>query len=139
MNPVPPRKNLKIISVVEISQIVKERYAKRTVPKTTRVHHFPTGTSSGTIQVYNLSSGQLNREFSVHSCSVRYSMRKPIVIERKILFCQQVWPSAYRFVVFFRGIEWVSLHSFLSYACHNPGASGLVKNEVILTDILTGC
>ncbi len=37
-----------------------------------------------------------------------------------------------------RGIEWVSLHSFLSYAFHNPGASGLVKNEVILTDILTG-
>ena len=39
---------------------------------------------------------------------------------------------------FRRGIEWVSLHSFLSYAYHNPGASGLVKNEVILTDILTG-
>ena len=31
-----------------------------------------TGTSSGAVQVYNLSSGQLNREFSVHSCTVRY-------------------------------------------------------------------
>jgi len=37
-----------------------------------------------------------------------------------------------------RGIEWVSLHGFLSYSYSSVGSSGLVKNELILTDIQTG-
>ncbi|KAK2143923.1 hypothetical protein LSH36_799g00015 [Paralvinella palmiformis] len=65
------------------------------------------GTSSGVIQVYNISSGLLVKELSIHMTSVR-------------------------------GIEWVSLHSFLSYAYPTPGQSGVVKNELLLTDIQTG-
>ena len=38
----------------------------------------------------------------------------------------------------YRGIEWVSLHSFLSFAHPAPGQSGLTRNEVMLTDIQTG-
>ncbi|XP_074640587.1 WD repeat-containing protein 11-like isoform X2 [Tubulanus polymorphus] len=65
------------------------------------------GAHNGVIQVYNLSSGELWREYGIHSCSVR-------------------------------GIEWVSLHSFLSYAYPTPGTSGQVKNELILTNMQTG-
>ena len=66
------------------------------------------GSNTGTIQIYNLSSGQIYREFSVHSCSIR-------------------------------GIEWVGLRGFLSYAFPSSlSGSNLVKNELMLTDIDTG-
>ncbi|XP_064630114.1 WD repeat-containing protein 11-like isoform X2 [Lineus longissimus] len=65
------------------------------------------GTTSGIIQVFNLSSGQLWREYSIHTCQVR-------------------------------GIEWVSLSSFLSFAYPNAGSSGLVKNELVQVDMHTG-
>lgn len=67
------------------------------------------GGSAGVIQVYDLSSGQLWREFAVHTCSVR-------------------------------GIEWVSRRGFLSFAYPTTGgiSNGLVRNEIMLTDIDTG-
>lgn len=66
------------------------------------------GSSTGIVQVYNLSSGQMSREFSVHSCAVR-------------------------------GIEWVSLRGFLSYAYPTLITNNnLVKTELMLTDIDTG-
>jgi len=68
-----------------------------------------TGGSAGVIQLYDLSSGQLWREFSVHTCSVR-------------------------------GIEWVSRRGFLSFAYPTTTGigNGLVRNEIVLTDIDTG-
>ena len=30
------------------------------------------GNSSGIIQIYNLSSGEVHRELNIHSCTVRY-------------------------------------------------------------------
>ncbi|XP_077868471.1 WD repeat-containing protein 11 [Saccoglossus kowalevskii] len=65
------------------------------------------GTSSGLVQIFNLSSGLLWREYNIHIAPIR-------------------------------GIEWVNLNSFLSYSFANPGNSGLVRNELILTDMLTG-
>ncbi|XP_070541595.1 WD repeat-containing protein 11-like isoform X2 [Ptychodera flava] len=65
------------------------------------------GSSSGLVQVYNLSSGLLWREYNIHLSHIR-------------------------------GIEWVSLNSFLSYGYTNPNSSGLVRNELILTDMETG-
>ena len=37
-----------------------------------------------------------------------------------------------------RGIEWCSLHSFLSYACSSPNSSGLVRNDLALTNLQSG-
>ncbi|XP_069609757.1 WD repeat-containing protein 11 isoform X3 [Ranitomeya imitator] len=37
-----------------------------------------------------------------------------------------------------RGIEWISLTSFLSFATSTPNNSGLVRNELQLVDLLTG-
>ncbi|CAH1783668.1 unnamed protein product [Owenia fusiformis] len=65
------------------------------------------GTNSGSVQVFNLTSGQLVREYNMHTAPVR-------------------------------GIEWVSLHGFLTYAFPNPGSSGTTKNELIMLDTLTG-
>jgi hypothetical protein len=44
---------------------------------------------------------------------------------------------SFRFIIS-RGIEWVSLHSFMTFAHPQPGPSGLVRNELMLTDIQTG-
>ncbi|XP_022080580.1 WD repeat-containing protein 11-like isoform X4 [Acanthaster planci] len=65
------------------------------------------GSSTGLVQVYNLTTGSLWREYNIHTCSVR-------------------------------GIEWVSLTSFLSYSYPNPPSNGLVRNELLLLDLLTG-
>ncbi|XP_053406773.1 WD repeat-containing protein 11-like [Mercenaria mercenaria] len=37
-----------------------------------------------------------------------------------------------------RGIEWASLKSFMSYSFPKPGTSNLVKNEILLVDIVSG-
>jgi len=72
---------------------------------------FPNYFGQFVAQVYDLSSGQLWREFAVHTCSVR-------------------------------GIEWVSRRGFLSFAYPTNTAgsvsNGLVRNEIMLTDIDTG-
>ncbi|XP_064605109.1 WD repeat-containing protein 11-like [Liolophura sinensis] len=65
------------------------------------------GTQTGYIQIYNLSSGQLVKEYSVHTSIIR-------------------------------GIEWVNLNSFLSFSFPNPGTNNLVKNEVMLVDVVSG-
>ncbi|CAL1537683.1 unnamed protein product [Lymnaea stagnalis] len=65
------------------------------------------GTHAGTVQIVNASSGQIEREYNLHSSPVR-------------------------------GIEWSSLKTFLSYAFPNPGASNLVKNEIIILDTTSG-
>ncbi|KAL6101357.1 wdr11 [Pungitius sinensis] len=65
------------------------------------------GTSNGSVLVYNLTSGLLHKELSVHSCEVR-------------------------------GIEWVSLTSFLSFATSAPNNMGLVRNELQHVDLPTG-
>lgn len=65
------------------------------------------GTGNGSILVYNLTSGLLHKELSVHSCEVR-------------------------------GIEWVSLTSFLSFATSAPNNMGLVRNELQHVDLPTG-
>lgn len=38
----------------------------------------------------------------------------------------------------FRGIEWCSLHTFISYASSTANTYGLVKNDIALTDIQSG-
>ncbi|XP_017320048.1 WD repeat-containing protein 11 isoform X1 [Ictalurus punctatus] len=65
------------------------------------------GSSNGSVLVYNLTSGLLHKELSVHSCEVR-------------------------------GIEWVSLTSFLSFATSAPNNLGLVRNELQHVDLRTG-
>ncbi|ESP00415.1 hypothetical protein LOTGIDRAFT_140712, partial [Lottia gigantea] len=65
------------------------------------------GSSTGTLQIINVASGQIDREYNLHTSTVR-------------------------------GLEWTSLKTFLSYSHHNPGVSGLVKNEIFLLDILSG-
>ncbi|KAM3863409.1 WD repeat-containing protein 11 [Diretmus argenteus] len=65
------------------------------------------GTSNGSVLVYNLTSGLLHKELSVHSCEVR-------------------------------GIEWVSLTSFLSFATSAPNNMGMVRNELQHVDLPTG-
>ncbi|XP_052771962.1 WD repeat-containing protein 11-like [Mya arenaria] len=65
------------------------------------------GSQYGSIQIMNMSSGQIDKEYSVHTSIVR-------------------------------GIEWASLKSFMSFSYPKPGASGLVKNEIFLVDIISG-
>uniref|UniRef100_A0A8C6ULV9 WD repeat domain 11 n=1 Tax=Neogobius melanostomus TaxID=47308 RepID=A0A8C6ULV9_9GOBI len=62
---------------------------------------------NGSVLCYNLTSGLLHKELSVHSCEVR-------------------------------GIEWVSLTSFLSFATSAPNNMGLVRNELQYVDLPTG-
>ncbi|KAM8852869.1 WD repeat-containing protein 11 isoform 2-T2 [Synchiropus picturatus] len=81
-------------------------------PLTTKnINHYQpmlaTGTSNGSVLVYNLTSGVLHKELSVHSCEVR-------------------------------GIEWVSLTSFLSFATSSPNNMGLVRNELQHVNLPTG-
>uniref|UniRef100_A0A671XA70 WD repeat-containing protein 11 n=1 Tax=Sparus aurata TaxID=8175 RepID=A0A671XA70_SPAAU len=81
-------------------------------PLTTKnINHYQpllaVGTSNGSVLVYNLTSGLLHKELSVHSCEVR-------------------------------GIEWVSLTSFLSFATSSPNNMGLVRNELQHVDLPTG-
>lgn len=81
-------------------------------PLTTKnINHYQpllaVGTSNGSVLVYNLTSGLLHKELSVHSCEVR-------------------------------GIEWVSLTSFLSFATSVPNNLGLVRNELQHVDLCTG-
>ncbi|XP_057216300.1 WD repeat-containing protein 11-like isoform X2 [Triplophysa rosa] len=80
-------------------------------PLTTKnINHYQpllaVGTSNGSVLVYNLTSGLLHKELSVHSCEVR-------------------------------GIEWVSLTSFLSFATSVPNNLGLVRNELQHVDLRT--
>uniref|UniRef100_A0A667XVF7 WD repeat-containing protein 11 n=1 Tax=Myripristis murdjan TaxID=586833 RepID=A0A667XVF7_9TELE len=81
-------------------------------PLTTKnINHYQpllaVGTSNGSVLVYNLTSGLLHKELSVHSCEVR-------------------------------GIEWVSLTSFLSFATSAPNNMGMVRNELQHVDLPTG-
>ncbi|XP_062375226.1 WD repeat-containing protein 11 [Sardina pilchardus] len=81
-------------------------------PLTTKnINHYQpllaVGTSNGSVLVYNLTSGLLHKELSVHSCEVR-------------------------------GIEWISLTSFLSFATSAPNNLGLVRNELQHVDLPTG-
>ncbi|XP_003963749.1 WD repeat-containing protein 11 [Takifugu rubripes] len=81
-------------------------------PLTTKnINHYQpllsVGTSNGSVLVYNLTSGLLYKELSVHSCEVR-------------------------------GIEWVSLTSFLSFATSAPNNMGLVRNELQHVNLPTG-
>ncbi|XP_047483248.1 WD repeat-containing protein 11-like [Penaeus chinensis] len=82
-------------------------------PLTTRnIHHYvprlAAGTQSGAVQIFNMATGMLEREFALHTYPVR-------------------------------GVEWTSLTSILSFG-HQPltNSQGLVRNELIYTDILTG-
>ncbi|XP_076467443.1 WD repeat-containing protein 11-like [Babylonia areolata] len=65
------------------------------------------GTYSGSVQLANAASGQIEKEYSLHSSIVR-------------------------------GIEWASLKHFVSYAYPNPGPSGLVRNELLYVDTVSG-
>ncbi|KAK7498382.1 hypothetical protein BaRGS_00010336, partial [Batillaria attramentaria] len=64
-------------------------------------------TYSGAVQLANAASGQIEREYSLHTSTVR-------------------------------GIEWASLKHFLSYAFPNPGPTGLVRNELLYVDTVSG-
>nr|CAD7432286.1 unnamed protein product [Timema monikensis] len=66
------------------------------------------GTTEGIIQVYNMATGTVDKELIVHTCTVR-------------------------------GVEWTNLTSFLSFAHPNViGSNAQVRNEVMLTDTMTG-
>ncbi|KAK7074520.1 WD repeat-containing protein 11 [Halocaridina rubra] len=82
-------------------------------PLTTRnIHHYvprlAAGTQAGAVQIINMATGVLEREFALHTYPVR-------------------------------GVEWTSLTSILSFG-HQPlsNSQGLVRNELMYTDILTG-
>ncbi|CAL4100716.1 unnamed protein product, partial [Meganyctiphanes norvegica] len=66
------------------------------------------GTHSGTIQIFNVATGMLEREFALHTYPVR-------------------------------GVEWTGLNSIISFG-HQAltNSNGLVRNELIHTDTLTG-
>lgn len=65
------------------------------------------GTTGGLIQIFNVATGNIEKELIVHSYTVR-------------------------------GIEWTGLKTFLSYAFPNSNSSTHVRNEICLTDVLTG-
>lgn len=66
------------------------------------------GNASGSIQVVNMATGIIEKEFSVHTSPVR-------------------------------GIEWIGLTSFLSYAHPNTiSILGHVRNELVITDVQSG-
>ncbi|XP_013381759.1 WD repeat-containing protein 11 isoform X1 [Lingula anatina] len=65
------------------------------------------GTPNGTVQVFNVSSGEQYREYSVHSSAVK-------------------------------GIDWVSLTAFLSFAHSGISSSSQVKNELVLVNVQSG-
>lgn len=66
------------------------------------------GTTTGLIQIINMATGTVDKELTVHSYTVR-------------------------------GIEWTNLTSFLSFAYPNVSSTqGQVRNELFLTDTLTG-
>ena len=51
----------------------------------------------------------------------------------------EIYGMPYSFLLcIFRGIEWSSLVTFMSFASTSPNSNGLVKNEIVLTDIQTG-
>uniref|UniRef100_A0AAY4ESR2 WD repeat-containing protein 11 n=1 Tax=Denticeps clupeoides TaxID=299321 RepID=A0AAY4ESR2_9TELE len=104
---------LKFLLTSLLSGLPLPPFALRMCPPLTtkNINHYQpllaVGTSNGSILVYNLTSGLLHKELSVHSCEVR-------------------------------GIEWVSLTSFLSFATSAPNNLGLVRNELQHVDLPTG-
>uniref|UniRef100_A0A3Q3W4A3 WD repeat-containing protein 11 n=1 Tax=Mola mola TaxID=94237 RepID=A0A3Q3W4A3_MOLML len=114
----PPSSNqqeiqLKFLLTGLLSGLPLPPFAIRMCPPLTtkNINHYQpllaVGTSNGSVLVYNLTSGLLHKELSVHSCEVR-------------------------------GIEWVSLTSFLSFATSAPNNIGLVRNELQHVDLPTG-
>uniref|UniRef100_A0A7N6BBI3 WD repeat-containing protein 11 n=1 Tax=Anabas testudineus TaxID=64144 RepID=A0A7N6BBI3_ANATE len=114
----PPSSNqqevqLKFLLTGLLSGLPLPPFAIRMCPPLTtkNINHYQpllaVGTSNGSVLVYNLTSGLLHKELSVHSCEVR-------------------------------GIEWVSLTSFLSFATSAPNNMGLVRNELQHVDLPTG-
>ncbi|KAK6635197.1 hypothetical protein RUM44_000448 [Polyplax serrata] len=66
------------------------------------------GTTGGLVQIFNIASGCIEKELIVHSYTVR-------------------------------GIEWTGVKTFLSYAYPSASStSANVRNELYLTDVLTG-
>lgn len=66
------------------------------------------GTTTGLVQIINMATGTVDKELSIHSYTVR-------------------------------GIEWTNLTTFLSFAYPNVSSTqGQVRNELFLTDTLTG-
>uniref|UniRef100_A0A3Q2PQI0 WD repeat-containing protein 11 n=1 Tax=Fundulus heteroclitus TaxID=8078 RepID=A0A3Q2PQI0_FUNHE len=114
----PPSSNqqevqLKFLLTGLLSGLPLPPFAIRMCPPLTtkNINHYQpllaAGTSNGSVLVYNLTSGLLHKELSVHSCEVR-------------------------------GLEWVSLTSFLSFATSSPNNMGLVRNELQHVDLPTG-
>lgn len=54
------------------------------------------------------------------------------------VYTSSPWVCVYVYVLFHRGIEWVSLTSFLSFATSSPNNMGLVRNELQYIDLPTG-
>uniref|UniRef100_A0A8D3E7C0 WD repeat-containing protein 11 n=1 Tax=Scophthalmus maximus TaxID=52904 RepID=A0A8D3E7C0_SCOMX len=109
----PQEVQLKFLLTGLLSGLPLPPFAIRMCPPLTtkNINHYQpllaVGTSNGSVLVYNLTSGLLHKELSVHSCEVR-------------------------------GIEWVSLTSFLSFATSAPNNMGLVRNELQHVDLSTG-
>ncbi|KAA8590075.1 hypothetical protein FQN60_014009 [Etheostoma spectabile] len=114
----PPSSNqqdiqLKFLLTGLLSGLPLPPFALRMCPPLTtkNINHYQpllaVGTSNGSVLVFNLTSGLLHKDLSVHSCEVR-------------------------------GIEWVSLTSFLSFATSAPNNMGLVRNELQHVNLPTG-
>lgn len=67
------------------------------------------GSGGGILQIVNMATGAIESEFSIHTAPIR-------------------------------GIEWISLQALLSFAHPNIQnvSSGLVKNELVVTDVQSG-
>lgn len=65
------------------------------------------GSQIGSVQIVNVSSGQIEKEYSLHTGPVR-------------------------------GLEWASLKSFISYSYPKPTITGLVKNDILHVDCVSG-
>uniref|UniRef100_A0A4W5MPI7 WD repeat domain 11 n=1 Tax=Hucho hucho TaxID=62062 RepID=A0A4W5MPI7_9TELE len=108
-----PEVQLKFLLTGLLSGLPLPPFALRMCPPLTtkNINHYQpllaVGTSNGSVLVYNLTSGLLHKDLSVHSCEVK-------------------------------GIEWVSLTSFLSFATSTPNNAGLVRNELQHVDLPTG-
>ncbi|ESO13031.1 hypothetical protein HELRODRAFT_63831 [Helobdella robusta] len=115
INPTSPKNLFKFLMVGLSNNLSQSPIVVRMCPPlTTKNFNFyqpllAVGSASGNVFVFNLSGGQMFKELSVHTSSVK-------------------------------GIEWIGLKSFLSYAYQNPmtGNSGMVRNELMFTDLDTG-
>ena len=106
-------------------------------PLTTKnwVYYVPqlaVGTTSGVLYVVSLRAEAVVQEMAVHTCRVRSALSLSIhsfIFHIRILLTHALTH---------RGIEWLSHHSFVSWAHTSVTVPSQIRNEICVTDIQTG-